>query len=125
MRVTMFLSVATLAFLVPRTLFLRIRVEGESMDPTYHDGSVAYAIRCKAGLRIGRVIVFDNPVTDGVPRLLIKRTVLARSDCTGAVEYFVDGDGLSSSSSDSFGWVPETTIKGQVIVLNSKDRRTG
>lgn len=84
-----------------------VRVRGESMHPTYHDGDLLLATRPRR-LRPGAVVVFRTPPPLGDPPYRIKRLVAL----TPAL--FVRGDNPRSEDSRHYGNLTREDILGVV-----------
>lgn len=106
--------------LLARRYVLRLHVHGNSMAPTLLDGESVIALLTHRHIRIGTIIVFQNPCADQEPNLLVKRVLEAHYQSArdvGEWSYAVDGDHLNSSSSASFGLINESSIVGVVLAL--------
>ena len=114
-----FLIIAVSGFLL-RRMFTTVRVQGHSMSPTLTDGAVVVARRSSRRIRIGRIIVFTNPVSPYEPAFLVKRVIAIRRAEGGGSEYFVDGDAVRSSSSINFGWIGREQVSSRVVCPNSR-----
>ena len=101
-------------------MFRRIRVQGDSMMPTFAEGAVLWSNRLVYRFRAprkGEIVVVDHPTR---PLRLIKRVVGVPGDVVdgrrlGPSDFFVTGDNpTASTGSESFGPVPRSAIVGRV-----------
>jgi nickel-type superoxide dismutase maturation protease len=92
----------------------RVRVEGQSMMPTYQDGEVLTAIRKWRPVRVGDVVVVRDPRSPD--RWLLKRCVARRG-----AQVDVRGDDESQSTdSRVFGTVASSSIR--YVLLDARNR---
>jgi type IV secretory pathway protease TraF len=97
------------------------------MEPSLSNGEWAIAMHRRP--RVGSVVVVEHPERPGFE--LVKRVVAAPGDAVagrrlGAGEWWVEGDSPGASTdSRSFGPVPRSAIRGQVVLVYSpwRDRR--
>ena len=97
-------------------LVRRVRVEGESMVPTYRPGQTLTALRRWRRVRAGDVVVVRDP--RDARRWLLKRCVARRGDM---VELRGD-NALASTDSRDFGPVRDSDVKWLVIAARSTTR---
>jgi len=125
------LAAALLA--VRRALFV-VRIEGVSMEPTYHSGDAVLAVRPPLGppVRRGDVVVCRLPVElQGPTGYLVKRVAgLAGDEVADAGvippgQVFVLGDGTSSYDSRRFGALPLSALRGRVVARLTLAGRPG
>ena len=98
----------------------RLRVTGESMDPTLKPGDRVVSVRSPLrGYQVGDLVVTTDPREH--PRAIVKRLV--------AVEHSgfrLAGDNPSASTdSSTFGLVPRATIQGRVVYRYAPAVRAG
>ena len=92
----------------------RVDVTGPSMLPTILDGQRVTAVRRWRALKVGDVVVSEDPTSKG--RLLIKRVAKIHGSTVTLV-----GDNVSASTdSRDFGSVPLSSVRW--IVLDSSLR---
>ena len=101
-------------------MFRRVRVHGQSMQPTFEEGDVLWSNRLVYWFfspRRGDVVVLDHPSR---PLRLLKRIMAVPGDrvdgrILGPDEYFVSGDNpVASTDSAVFGPVQRRAIRGRV-----------
>lgn len=111
------------AVLARQALFV-VRIDGTSMEPTFHSGDAVLAVRARYGrsVRRGDIVVCRLPrELQGPSGLLAKRAIgLPGDDVPGAGvipagRVFVQGDGDRSYDSRAFGPLPVESIQGRVI----------
>ncbi|GIG68380.1 signal peptidase I [Phytomonospora endophytica] len=113
-----------------RLRYLVTRVDGPSMQPTFHDGDRLLARRGNHHADRGQVVVFRNPRPVGVPGsssgpLLLKRVVAVAGDevhmgatpeRVPAGHVMVLGDNAAQSlDSRHLGYIPAANIIGTVL----------
>lgn len=112
--------------LLARRYLLRVHVHGNSMAPTLLDGESVIALLTRRRIRIGTVVVFQNPCADQDPNFLIKRVIEAHRRPDGDPRrwsYAVDGDNMNSSSSANFGLINQSAIVGVALIPRRHDQR--
>ncbi|MDQ2846399.1 MAG: S26 family signal peptidase [Actinomycetota bacterium] len=122
------LSAAVAGMLARRALFV-VRIEGESMEPTFRSGDATLAIRARVSptIRRGDVVVCRlPPEIPGPTGYLVKRVAAVAGDpvpgsnpaaheVLAAGRIYLQGDGVRSYDSRKFGALPLAAVHGRVI----------
>lgn len=117
------LATAGGALAARRALFV-VRIDGTSMEPTFHSGDAVLAVRAGFGpaVRRGDIVVCRLPrELQGPSGLLVKRAAglagdrVDGGDAVPAGRVFVRGDGDRSYDSRAFGPLPLASVRGRVI----------
>jgi len=91
--------------------FGTVRVEGNSMAPTYNHGDWLFVLWMQEPpnrASLGSVAVIEREERPGI--FLIKRIQKAH-----AGNYWVEGDNSESTDSRTWGWIPPLEIVGRVL----------
>ena len=125
--VILFLVILITSFI---TRFTLVRVDGESMSPTYKNGqflivdryvSPKYHVDFGDKVGKGKVLVYFNPRGHAV----IKRLHDAIEISEGEYVYWFEGDNkLNSIDSREYGYIQQSAIVGEVINFSTFLKRT-
>lgn len=91
--------------------FGMVRVEGNSMAPTYGNGDwllVLWMLQSPHRGRLGSVAVIEREEHPGI--LLVKRIQKSHGG-----NYWVEGDNSESTDSREWGWIAANEIVGRVL----------
>lgn len=96
-----------------------IRVTGDSMNPTYHDGDILFAtsfFRAK-NLKVGDVIIYKPPTSSSEEvKFVIKRISHILKNTDGKLYFYFLGDNSEVSfDSRRYGYVPRNKLVAKVI----------
>ena len=95
-----------------------VRVEGNSMAPTYGNGDwllVLWMQQSPHRGQLGSIAVIEREGQPGI--LLIKRIQKSHGG-----NYWVEGDNIESTDSRSWGWITPNEIVGRVLFRVRKGR---
>lgn len=126
-------AVGAVAAGLARGVLLVVRVDGDSMSPTFRAGDAVLAIRRRSRpVRRGAVVIFRlPPEIPGPSGFLVKRAVAVSGDpqpdrreqTVPAGQVFLQGDGAASYDSRAFGPLELRHVHGTILGRRPLSRR--
>ena len=97
-----------------------VKVEGDSMEPTFHEGDWILCTFARKGAKSGAIVVIEREEQPGI--FYLKRVKEVRGSNGHEKTIFLLSDNPNGVDSRKWGWLPESSIIGQVMFRVRKKR---